>query len=290
MHAHRAARPRGVRRARRVERQLDRPRRRRGRDARLAARLRARGRHRRALGGDRGQRGLLRPHQADPQLPARLVRRRRRPRRRRAPRLRRGDRAQRRRVPGADQARGRGDHPRPAAGRPDPGDPRDRLPDGVALSRRPRPARRARAQGVGVPDPLRPRRGRLRLLARGLRVGGARQGGHDHPALDRRLLAQEPGARPRARALDPHRRRAQRGRRGRRADLHALGREPGPRRPRRSALGAAPAALVRPRRGPGLALGRAQGPDRGDPGLRAARRAAWCPTRTSSTPGRLSSR
>ena len=141
-----------------------------------------------------------------------------------------------------------------------------------------------------LPAPLRPRRGRLRLLARGLRVGGARRGGHDHPALDRRLRAQEPGARPRARAVDPHRRGAQRGRRG------------PPHRPSRawtgaraastarSALGAAPAALVRPRRGPGLALGRAQGPDRGDPAASRSTSRPRCPTRTSSTPGRLSSR
>ena len=71
-----------------LERQLHRARRRRRRDAALAHRLRARGRHRRALGDHRRRRGLLPHHQAPAQPPARLRRGRRSARRRRARHLR----------------------------------------------------------------------------------------------------------------------------------------------------------------------------------------------------------
>ena len=140
--------------------------------------------------------------------------------------LRRGDRPQRRRVPGARQARGRGDHPRPAAGRPDPGGPRHGLPDGVALSRRSRPPRSDSRAGRGTSSsPMSATRTPTSSRARPSSGRGSTKEDHDHPALDRRLLAQEPGSRPRARPVDPHRRRAQRGRRGRPTDLHALGRQ-----------------------------------------------------------------
>ena len=78
-------------RSRRVERQLDRARRRRGRDAGLADCLHAwRGRGR-TLGGDRGEPGVLPSDQAHPQPAARRGRRRRAARRggaRRLPRRR----------------------------------------------------------------------------------------------------------------------------------------------------------------------------------------------------------
>ena len=57
--------------------------------------------------------------------------------------------------------------------------------------------------------PLRRRRRRLRLLAGAIRLGGARQGqGLDRAAVDRRLLAEEPGPRCRRGGRHPRRGRA----------------------------------------------------------------------------------
>ena len=67
----------------------------------------------------------------------------------------------------------------------------------LALPRRARRPQRARAGGLGVPLPLCGGGRRLRLLAGGLRLGGPRaRQDLDRPALDRRLLAQEPGDGP----------------------------------------------------------------------------------------------
>ena len=138
-----------------------------------------------------GDAAVLHDHQAHPQPAARHAGRRRPARRRRARGLRGGARAQR---------------ARPAA-LVEPGDivilhdPQTaglipRMPRGraghLALPRRPRRAERPRARGLVVPRALRAAGRRLRVLARGVRLGGARPGqARDHRAVDRRLRAQE---------------------------------------------------------------------------------------------------
>ena len=99
--------------------------------------------------------------------------------------------------------------------------------------------------GLDLPNDLARRRGTscaatssaadaLRVLARGVRVGGARpRPRRDHPAVDRRVLAQEPGARLHRHRGDPASQRA-RGRRG-----------PGRRRRRSSGSTGAPALVQR---------------------------------------------
>ena len=89
--------------------------------------------------------------------------------------------------------RGRRAAARPADRRDDPADARDGGGGDLALARRDQPAQRSRARSLALPDALRRAGARLRLLAGQLRVGGARSGEADgHPAVDRRVLAEEP--------------------------------------------------------------------------------------------------
>ena len=127
----------------------------------------------------------------------------------------------------------------------------------LARARRPRPAQRPRARGVALPHRLRRARRRLRLLARGLRLGGARRGqDHRDRALDRRLLAEEPRD-----VVHRRDRGAARRRPGRRpppppaGDLRAPRRHRRPGRARGAARRGAGAAPRRPAARAGLALG-----------------------------------
>ena len=95
---------------------------------------------------------------------------------------------------------------------------------------------------------------------------------HDHPALDRRLLAKERGPLARRGHGDPVRGRPARRSRGRSA-VHALGRHSRPGRPGSAPRRGGAAAPGRPGGPAGLALGRAQGPDRRHARVRRARRA-----------------
>ena len=176
-----------------LERQLDRSRRRRRRDAALADRLCARRRDRCALAGHRRRPRVLRDHQA-PAQPAARTRRRRRPAgRRRARRLRallRGERRADRRARSPD---GRRAAARPADGGHDPAPARDGGAGDLALARRCRPAQRARARSLAVPDALR-RAARRRTCSRSPPTSGrgsTDEADGDRP-LDRRVLAEEP--------------------------------------------------------------------------------------------------
>ena len=126
----------------------------------------------------------------------------------------------------------RGLPPRSADGRDGRAATRDRRGGRLALPRRPRPAQRAGPRRLGLPSPLRGGRRRVRLLpSRG--SSGITSTGADlaRRAVDRRLLAEEPGARrgPCGRSCGA---RARRRSPAPRAELLAPGRDPGAGRPR----------------------------------------------------------
>ena len=159
------------------------------------------------------------------------------------------------RARGARRRRRRRAAPRPADRRADRPAQAHRRQGDLALPHRHRRAERHRAPRVGLPARRRRAGRRLRLLARGVRVGGPRRRqGRDHRAVDRRLQRQEPGARGGAGARDPGRRRDRR-RRRRRADLPARRRqrgarvEPGPDLRGRAPHARGPASSSRSRAG-----------------------------------------
>ena len=244
--------------------QLDRPRRRGGRAAAIAPRLRLRRRRERALDRRHGRAGVLRDHQAHPQPPARLRGRRRRARRRERAVYEQTARAATR-PSFAEHGRARRRR-HPATTRRPPGS------SARSASRRAAVVWRCH---VGVDEPneasreawgfLRPyveQADALVFSRERVRLGGPRPRPRlDHPAVDRRLLAEEPGARRRDVAAILARRRAHRRR-------PRLGR-----RRRSRARTAAPAAStpaprsIRTRRSrrddrscSGLALGRLKDP------------------------------
>ena len=90
---------------------------------------------------------------------------------------------------------------RPPAGRADPAAQGARDPGHLALPRRDRHSERCVAARLELPAPVRRAGRRLRLLPQGLRLGGPRRR-QDQPDRSghRRVLGQEPGARPRDRA------------------------------------------------------------------------------------------
>ena len=135
-------------------------------------------------------------HEAPPQPPARVRRRRRAPGARGAPDLRGRAGRGRRRAVRARSARRRRIHPRSAAGGAPPSPRGQGHQHDLALPRRGGPAREARARGLGIPPPLRGRGGRIRLLPEGVRLGRARdRTSLDRPSVDRRVLPEEPGPR-----------------------------------------------------------------------------------------------
>ena len=189
-------------------------RRRRG-DAALVRLLLARRRRRHALDGDRGHARVLRDHQAPPQLPARRARRRRRARGRGARGLRGGGR---RRTPSSSLSTVRPDdivilHDPQTAGlvQPAEGTRRDRR---LAQPRRRRAAERARAHRLELPRALREEADACVFSRHAYVPDWAVHRAHDgDPAVDRRLLAEEPGHGRGDGARDPRARRPARRRR-----------------------------------------------------------------------------
>ena len=145
-------------------------------------------------------------------------------------------RAQRRRARGAGRRRRRRAAARPADGGADRAAQAHRREGDLALPHRHRQPARPRAARVGVPARRRRAGRRLRLLARRVRVGGARgRQGRGHRAVDRRLQREEPGARARAGGRHPRRggdRRRRRRRRGRPSTAATAARRAWPARPR----------------------------------------------------------
>ena len=189
---------------RRLDGQLDGRGWRGGGDAALVPRLHARGRRQRPLDGDDRHARVLPHHEAHPQHGARGGRRRRASRRGGARGLRAGLRGQRR---AHRERRAAGGH-RDAARSPDGGDGAADEGDGrerrVAEPHRRRAAERAGRRRLGLPRNLPAAGRRLHLLASRVCPGVRECDPHrDHPAVDRRVLAEEPGPRPGHGAGDP---------------------------------------------------------------------------------------
>ena len=181
----------------RLARELDRARRRCRRAAPVAPGLRARRRRGRALDDDLREPGLLPGDEADPQQPARVEGRRWAAGPGRARDLR--GRAGRGRRPSSSSSSSPATSSTSTTRSRPVSCPHVVAADVKVIWRCHIGVDRPGELAHGAWDflrPLRRRRRRLRLLAGAVRLGGARQGpGLDRPAVDRRLLAEEPGPR-----------------------------------------------------------------------------------------------